>query len=161
FLLLAIVISWVLVWLCSLPLVNDVTEWLYMHYVHVWGVAFFVASITLTVIILLVGIVMGFFIDANKFSLHAIYRNRLIRAYLGASRPRDERKPNKFTGFDPSDDFKLSDLSLENGTPKGPPKRLFHVINGTLNLVHGEELAWQERKAESFTMTPLHCGSCG
>ena len=160
FLLLAIVISWVLVLLCSLPLVNYVTNrFIYLHYVDIWGVAFFVVSITLSVIILLVGIVMGFFINANKFSLHAIYRNRLIRAYLGASRLRDERKPNEFTGFEPSDDFKLSELSFENGTPKRSPQKLFHVINGTLNLVHGEELAWQERKAESFTMTPLHCGS--
>ena len=34
-----------------------------------------------------------------------------------------------------------------------------HVINATLNLVKGKELAWQERLAESFTMSPLHCGS--
>ena len=39
----------------------------------------------LTGITLLFGIVMGFFINANTFSLHAIYRNRLIRAYLAAS----------------------------------------------------------------------------
>jgi hypothetical protein len=29
----------------------------------------------------------------------------------------------------------------------------------TLNLVKGENLAWQERKAESFTTSPLHAGS--
>jgi hypothetical protein len=29
-----------------------------------------------------------------------------------------------------------------------------------LNLVKGENLAWQERKAESFTVTALHAGSC-
>ena len=27
------------------------------------------------------GVVMGYFINVNKFSLHALYRNRLIRAY--------------------------------------------------------------------------------
>ena len=32
------------------------------------------------------------------------------------------------------------------------------MINGALNLVRGEQLAWQERKAESFTMSRLHCG---
>jgi len=36
---------------------------------------------------------------------------------------------------------------------------LLHVINITLNLVHGDRLAWQQRKAESFTVSPLHCGS--
>jgi hypothetical protein len=28
-----------------------------------------------------------------------------------------------------------------------------------LNLVHGDRLAWQERKAHSFTVSPLHAGS--
>src|SRR5262249_44786300 len=35
-------------------------------------------------------------ININRFSLHALYRNRLIRAFLGASR---ERTPDPFTGF--------------------------------------------------------------
>ena len=37
--------------------------------------------------------------------------------------------------------------------------RPFHIINMALNLVAGDELAWQERKAESFTASSLHCGS--
>lgn len=40
-----------------------------------------------------------------------------------------------------------------------PPHRLLHVVNTTLNLVGGDNLAWQQRKAESFTVSPLHCGS--
>ncbi|HJU55446.1 MAG TPA: patatin-like phospholipase family protein [Pyrinomonadaceae bacterium] len=40
-----------------------------------------------------------------------------------------------------------------------PPQKPFHVVNMTLNLVRGQNLAWQERKAESFTVSPLHCGS--
>jgi hypothetical protein len=38
-------------------------------------------------------------------------------------------------------------------------KNLFHVLNLTLNLADGDNLAWQERKAESFTVSPLHCGN--
>ncbi|HKS42553.1 MAG TPA: hypothetical protein VJX74_18210, partial [Blastocatellia bacterium] len=38
-------------------------------------------------------------------------------------------------------------------------RKPFHVVNMALNLVHGDNLAWQERKAESFTASPLHCGS--
>ena len=37
--------------------------------------------------------------------------------------------------------------------------RLFHVINITLNVVSTKRLAWQERKAEPFTVSPLHCGT--
>jgi hypothetical protein len=93
------------------------------------------------------GMWMGFFINANKFSLHATYRNRLIRAYLAASRR--TRTPNLFTGFDPDDNVKMGDLS---------PEKPLHMLNGALNLVKGQQLAWQERKAESFTMNRLHCG---
>ncbi|HEU4768645.1 MAG TPA: patatin-like phospholipase family protein, partial [Pyrinomonadaceae bacterium] len=39
------------------------------------------------------------------------------------------------------------------------PPRLLHVVNIALNLVRGERLAWQERKAETFTVSPLHTGN--
>ncbi|MFY9574554.1 MAG: hypothetical protein WAV20_24400, partial [Blastocatellia bacterium] len=105
-----------------------------------------------------VGIVMGIFININKFSLHAMYRNRLIRAYLGASR--EKRNPNLFTGFDDDDNIQMREL-WPNSQPshKGPPRQPFHVINMALNLVAGEKLAWQQRKAQSFTVSPLHAGN--
>jgi hypothetical protein len=87
-------------------------------------------------------------IDANKFSLHAMYRARLIRTFLGASN--ENRKPNPFTGFDPADNIYMGALL---------PKPL-HVVSATLNLVRGENLAWQQRKAESFTATRYHTGGC-
>ena len=39
------------------------------------------------------------------------------------------------------------------------PFCLFHVVNITLNVVKATRLAWQQRKAESFTVSPLHCGA--
>ena len=44
---------------------------------------------------------------------------------------------------------------------KGGPRKLMPFINMTLNMVEpvSTKLAWQERKAESFTVTPLHSGS--
>jgi hypothetical protein len=93
-------------------------------------------------------------IDVNKYSLHAMYRARLIRAYLGASRSRT----NRFTGFDPADNIGMDKLRGKNcfGQER---TALLPVVNCALNLVGGDELAWQERKAESFTITPLHSGS--
>jgi hypothetical protein len=38
-------------------------------------------------------------------------------------------------------------------------KRLFPVINVTLNVTAGKDTARAERKGEPFTITPLHCGS--
>jgi hypothetical protein len=199
---------------------------------------------------------ISFFIGVNNFSMHAFYRNRLIRAYLGASR--HKREPNPFTGFDPYDDIKVHKLrgesfwvhsfrdldrfvtdlkqppatkaepmlgflhaSLSPRTRKlldayrdgdrklasellfedlnrildsydltaMPPEeapydptrslanrryldqvlqaylrpagsgRPFHIVNMALNLVSGDNLAWQQRKARSFTVSPLHAGS--
>ncbi|HSC56135.1 MAG TPA: hypothetical protein VLC51_02970, partial [Nitrospira sp.] len=97
-------------------------------------------------------------ININKFSLHSIYRNRLIRAYLGASRLAEyhqERRPNLFTGFDPNDNVELHQLATEHSAVRKP----FHVLNIAINLVRGENLAWQQRKAQSFTASPLFCGS--
>ena len=91
---------------------------------------------------------MSRYVNINTFSLHGMYRDRLIRAYLGASNP--NRRANPFTGFAHDDDAPLARL---RGT------RPFHVVNVTLNLVQTTRLAWQQRKAASFTMTPLHCGS--
>ena len=232
----------------------------------------------------LFGMLLARAINLNIFSLHAGYRNRLIRAFLGASRPNHERKPNPFTGFDPADNINMHELrpilfdegdlldpvgltlalrnpnnevsrhlmkqdllnninSLPGVTTPSPrlvatlrkdlnavlmdadlcnqpfgkamlsssgfdasrsrirqlqeqasgrmndlaptdanillnrllletayggmlrhrsldstPFKLMSVINTTLNLVGGENLAWQQRKAEPFTITPLHCG---
>ncbi|MCW5793099.1 MAG: patatin-like phospholipase family protein [Nitrospira sp.] len=201
------------------------------------------------------GLLMSVFININRFSLHAMYRNRLIRAYLGASRRQAERERtfNPFTGFDNLDNPSVSDLrfddvrlarwfsaqeqkqptmqallsylQLSNPTDEQQEalraqlpqdlrqtqacKRLseaahqlrlgpacvaklnalqmpdtaagreaskwfsdlfihklhaqnpgpFHVINIALNLVKGDNLAWQQRKAQSFTISPLHSGS--
>lgn len=44
-------------------------------------------------------------------------------------------------------------------TPRSGGNRLFHVINATLNVVSTSNTAWQERKAESFTITRRHCGN--
>ncbi len=53
-------------------------------------------------------VLMGYFVNINKFSLHSAYRDRLIRAYLGASN--NTRRPNRFTGFDDQDNLQMHDL---------------------------------------------------
>ncbi|WHZ17598.1 MAG: hypothetical protein OJF52_004450 [Nitrospira sp.] len=204
---------------------------------------------------------LGFFmarlININRFSLHAMYRNRLIRAYLGASRTQAERERtfNPFTGFDNLDNPAMSDVRFDDlrlarrlytrefsadtraqlksfhdlsdpppvqlqtmlyrltqelsallqrgtlsqaaaelrvgpacdakmtalhewtkGTAAGreaatwfvklflnrlydQAPRPLHLINIALNLVKGDNLAWQQRKAQSFTVSALHSGS--
>ena len=90
-------------------------------------------------------------ISVNDFSLHGMYRKRLARTFLGASRAPDARHPNPFTGFDDEDDLPIHETAAAG--------RPLHVVNATLNLVAQTSLAMQERRSESFTMTALHCGS--
>lgn len=94
------------------------------------------------------GTVMAWRINVNTFSLHGAYRDRLIRAYLGASHL--NRNPNTFTGFDSADNRQLHRIKHQ---------KPFHVLCATLNLIGGDNLAWQNRKAASFTMSPLYTGS--
>jgi hypothetical protein len=96
----------------------------------------------------LFSLLIGFRVDVNEFSLHNAYRNRLIRCYLGATN--EGREPQPFTGFDEQDNVYMHDL-LGLGTP-------FHIVNATLNVVKGKELALQARKARSFVFTPLYSG---
>ena len=92
-------------------------------------------------------------VNINRFSAHSLYRNRLIRAYLGASNP--HRAPNPFTGFDDTDNMRMAELRPQAAGAWLP----FHVINIALNVVNSKRLAWQERKATPFTATSLHCGT--
>jgi len=89
-------------------------------------------------------------ININLFSLHGMYRMRLMRAFLGASNV--FRHPDPFTNFDPKDTPHEIDL------PSGPGAPL-HIINTTLNLVGTRNTAWLQRKAESFTFSPI-CAGC-
>jgi Patatin-like phospholipase len=99
-------------------------------------------------------------IDVNRFSLHGMYRNRLVRTFLGAARRNSDpalwtRQPNPFTGFDPGDDVRMHELHAT----VSKKRVLFPVVNVTLNLASSENLEWQERKASSFVITPIACGS--
>ncbi|MDD5544799.1 MAG: patatin-like phospholipase family protein, partial [Acidobacteriia bacterium] len=100
---------------------------------------------------LALSVVLSWRVNLNEFSMNFFYRKRLERCYLGASN--SKRNPNPFTGFDAHDTLLLKELQSKS-CYSGP----FPIFNGTLNLVSTRDLAWQERKAASFTMTPLRCG---
>ena len=74
-----------------------------------------------------IGLVAARKININRYSLHALYRNRLIRAFLGASRT---RRADNFTGFDPEDNPRVSDLW------SAPDPRLLEKL-GILTTING------------------------
>jgi hypothetical protein len=116
-----------------------------------------------SVILSSIAVLASYWININRFSLHAVYRNRLVRAFLGAARAghrdrsRTRSNPDPFTGFDDADNLPLAALWLPGGNEGR--RRLFPVVNMALNVVASTNLAWQERKAEPFVMTPLACGN--
>jgi hypothetical protein len=95
-------------------------------------------------------------VDVNEFSIHYLYRNRLIRCYLGASVPGRNAQP--FTGFSDTDNFPLADLRIPVDSTKPGDARPLPIVNTSLNVVRGKELALQTRKARSFAFTPLYGG---
>ena len=95
---------------------------------------------------------LGRRINVNRFSMHAVYRNRLVRAFLGSARR--HRTPDGFTGLDPADNPRMADVFARTDV-----RALYPVVNVTLNLTAGGNTAWAERKAASFTITPGDCGA--
>ncbi len=122
---------------------------------------------------LAVAALFGWRVDINDFSMHTFYRDRLARCYGGATNP--NRRPNRFTGFTRDDrDLRMDQLLPlgytmrderghpaldDNGEPiVGKYKGPFPIICTSINLTMGEDLAYQERKASSFSFTPLFSG---
>jgi ribosomal protein S18 acetylase RimI-like enzyme len=107
---------------------------------------------------LIVALPLSFWLDVNDISLNALYANRLTRAYLGASNPvrweTADGQPFRRSRFLETDDMRLTEL-VPGEQYSGP----LVLVNTALNLAGGDNLAWQERKAASFVVSPLHLGS--
>lgn len=172
--------NWLIRWIGKTP---------YPKELHLWAVAVEFAAA------FLLALIMNSRVSVNTFSLHGMYRSRLVRSYLGASN--NKRRPNPFTNFDVSDNLALARVlepetqdsqnakaPAASQTGNAPPAKTepdkntagiapanvlpiklqpidvpLHIINIALNVVAGKKLAWQQRKAESFTASALHCGS--
>ena len=111
--------------------------------------------LTFFAIAVAVFVLLSLRVDINEFSLHHFYKNRLVRCYMGASAGTD-RKPDPFTGFDPQDDIALEKLQCNASPPlvRAP----YPILNATLTVTEGSELATQERKAVPWIFTPRYSG---
>src|SRR5271165_364118 len=118
---------------------------------------YFDSGVPLTCVLLLVAaMVLSWRVDINEFSIHYLYRNRLVRCYLGASVPGRNAQP--FTGFSDTDNFALTHLQIPAGSADPKDARPLPIVNASLNVVRGKELGLQTRKARSFAITPLYGG---
>ncbi|MFO0871187.1 MAG: hypothetical protein U0935_19865 [Pirellulales bacterium] len=93
----------------------------------------------------------------EEFGLHDLYRQRLARAYIGASRMPAGRSAatNRETEFDPEqDDIRLRQL-FPAGQPAGAARRHVHLICCAANDLAGDHLANLSRGARSAVVSPL------
>jgi len=107
-------------------------------------------------VFLLAAVILSWRVNINEFSIHHAYRNRLVRCYLGASV--QDRNAQPFTGFSEADDLPLGKLQIPPSSTEQKDGRPLPILNASLNVVRGKELALQTRKARSFAFTPLHAG---
>ncbi len=140
-----------------------------------WGIAAQIQNrwlLEMFGVLFVLSVFLSWRVDINRFSMNLIYRNRIVRCYLGASNSNRQEQP--FTGFDPADDVHLETFAQPDkpdgkgttaeggtGTPAPADKAYdgpYPILNATLNVTHGQRLAWQERKAECFVFTPRFCG---
>jgi hypothetical protein len=110
------------------------------------------SALALAAALLLLWCALSAFLPIHRINLGMLYRNRLVRAYLGASNT--TRKPDNATNFDfnkeAGDDLALSELQ----------QRPFPLLGAALNLIrpNHDQLDWQDRKAAPFVLSPLYCG---
>ncbi|HEX8339105.1 MAG TPA: hypothetical protein VF621_20455, partial [Pyrinomonadaceae bacterium] len=98
-------------------------------------------------------VALGWAADPNALSMHAFYKERLVRAYLGASNGRRRRALKEVSEADEYDDLCLAALrNCQRGAP-------YHLINTTLNLAAGRDLSAAQRSSAMFVLSKRHCGS--
>ena len=118
----------------------------FMTYLHLHPLGIYAL---LLLVFAVCSVLINLLININIFSLHGMYRMRLMRAFMGASNL--QRLPNGFTGFDGRDNIEAATIRTGQGVP-------LHLINTTVNLVGTTNSSWRQRKAEGFTVSPLHSG---
>jgi hypothetical protein len=91
------------------------------------------------------GLIIASLVNPKMLSLHATFRQRIIRTYLGASNR--QRVADPFTGFDERDNPRMADL--------WPREKFGAKLMPVINI--GANPA--SKLATSFTVSPLHCGS--
>jgi hypothetical protein len=99
-------------------------------------------------LIFVVTLLISFSFEANSYSLHQFYKDRLGKAFLFDP---SQRKTEREKEYPPLWGFKLSELN----TGLAP----YHIINAALNVQGSREANRRGRDADFFTFTPDFVGS--
>lgn len=107
-----------------------------------WRLGAYEAAVAVVAVVTLLTVL---FYQPEQVGLHAFYRSRLARAYLGASRPRARTDVGRVTEDDAADDLALCEL------PAGGPVHL--VCCAANDLVPTDPLAGLNRGASSAVLS--------
>ncbi|MBF0375386.1 MAG: patatin-like phospholipase family protein, partial [Alphaproteobacteria bacterium] len=104
-------------------------------------------------------VALGLLRNINHFSLHRMYRDRLMEAFT----PDLPVKPEGAWGpADRADQGWLADLAP---CPSGgckvckPPSGPYHLINANVVLPNSKDIRYRGRAGDNFLLSPLACGS--
>src|SRR5262249_35355206 len=138
-------------WSLGLPITGESPDRTFEHGTELGFIA------VTCVVLMVVSAAIACCVNVNFFSLHALYRNRLVKTFLGASNapPHGAEGRNAFDGFSEQDNLAMAELCKHR---KDRKITLDPVLNMALNVLATRNLAWQERKAEPFVCTPLFTG---
>jgi hypothetical protein len=95
----------------------------------------------------------GWATDPNNLALHAFYKARLVRCYLGASNALRHVRESLIDDSVHGDDVTLAEMK---NTDRGAP---YHIVNATLNLAGDQTLGSLQRQAAPFVFSRDFCGS--
>ena len=102
------------------------------------------------VIMLLVVGLLGVCVNVNYTSLHRMYRDRLMEAFM----------PNAESVSSNQWDFsEEADKALIETMCQPPNRRPYHLINANLVLADSETAKYRSRGGDSFILSRLYCGS--
>ena len=126
----------------------------------IYGILMLVYSLSVTLMeaghellvlaIILVGTTLGLLVNLNHFSLHRMYRDRLMETFL----PDRWAVENNRWGLAKEAD-KLSLDALCTGSLPGP----YHIINANVLMIDARHARFRGRGGDSFVLSPFVCGS--
>jgi hypothetical protein len=103
------------------------------------------------IVAIALAVATGVFVDLNLTTIHRFYRDRLMEAFLPDV---DQALRDKSAPAWKADAATLSSM-CDPDRPVGP----YHIINTNLVLTKSNERTYRIRGGDSFTLSPLYCGS--
>lgn len=101
---------------------------------------------------LLVSLVLALGCNINLVSMHGFYRNRLRDAFMPYKIPNDDHiNATDISNWEQAQHCQLAEL-----TPSNMP---YQLINCNIELWGSKQTKYRNRGSDSFTLSPLYCGS--